>query len=124
MFVRLEARKVFLCQNLLFESHAKSSDVVAVMLDQESAGDPANEAESVSNLRELPPGPFRSLGRVLDYSDWPDRDRFLELDKALSASRSADSEAVRLQKLLHEDRLAEQSRRDSIWTVSTLSPMR
>lgn len=38
---------------------------------------------SVSRLRELPPGPYRSLGRHLDYSRWADRDRFMELDEAI-----------------------------------------
>src|SRR5579863_4324562 len=28
---------------------------------------------------KLPPGPWRSLGGYLDYSNWEERDRFLEL---------------------------------------------
>lgn len=53
---------------------------------EQMMADPAEEnAEAVSRLRRLPPGPFRSLGGFLDYSNWPDRDRFLELDRALKA---------------------------------------
>src|SRR5580658_3414955 len=37
-------------------------------------------------LRKLPPGPFRSLGGYLDYEEWPDRERFMELDRALQHS--------------------------------------
>jgi len=38
---------------------------------------------AVPRLRKLPPGPSRSLGGYLDYEGWPDRDRFMELDRAL-----------------------------------------
>jgi len=41
------------------------------------------EYEARSNLRELPPGPWRSMGRYLDYTNWSDRCRFLELDRAI-----------------------------------------
>jgi hypothetical protein len=34
-------------------------------------------------LATLPPGPFRSLGGYFSYEDWPDQQRFLELDEAL-----------------------------------------
>jgi hypothetical protein len=34
-------------------------------------------------LPELPPSPWRSLGRRLDYSTWQDRERFMELDAVL-----------------------------------------
>jgi hypothetical protein len=46
--------------------------------------DTASESvRTISRLRELPPGPFRSLGKYLDYTDWPDRDRFMELDREI-----------------------------------------
>jgi len=38
---------------------------------------------AVPRLRKLPPGPSRSLGGYLDYEGWPDRERFMELDRAL-----------------------------------------
>jgi hypothetical protein len=38
-------------------------------------------------LSQLPPGPWRSLGGYLDYSDWPERDRFIELDRAIEAGQ-------------------------------------
>lgn len=39
--------------------------------------------ENGMGLHELPPGPWRSLGRYLDYTNWPDRDRFVALDRAI-----------------------------------------
>ena len=38
-------------------------------------------------LPELPPSRWRSLGKRLDYTYWADRDRFLELDAAIVASK-------------------------------------
>jgi len=38
-------------------------------------------------------GPWRSLGGCLDYSQWPDRDRFLELDRALTMAQRREAEA-------------------------------
>lgn len=44
------------------------------------------DASPVSEpLQKLPPGPWRSLGGYLDYTDWPERDRFAELDQAIQA---------------------------------------
>jgi hypothetical protein len=34
-------------------------------------------------LPELAPSPWRSLGKRLDYSEWVERDRFIELDAAI-----------------------------------------
>ena len=39
-------------------------------------------------LAKAAPGPWRSLGGFLDYSRWEDRERFLELDRAIAASPS------------------------------------
>ena len=36
-------------------------------------------------LTPHPPGPWRSLGRYLDYTHWSDRERFRELDRAIQA---------------------------------------
>jgi len=42
------------------------------------------EAEEVPQvLPILPRGPYISLGRVLDYGHWEDRDRFIELDRRI-----------------------------------------
>ena len=55
--------------------------------------------ESARELRPSPPlqkveaGPWRSLGGYFDYSLWPDRDRFLELDRAIAAMQDAHEEA-------------------------------
>ena len=38
-------------------------------------------------LPELPVSPWRSLGKRLDYCDWEDRDRFVELDAAILLRR-------------------------------------
>lgn len=43
-------------------------------------------AEAAPTLIRLPPGPWRSLGRRLDYTNWTDRERFLELDRAIQTS--------------------------------------
>jgi hypothetical protein len=34
-------------------------------------------------LPDQPPSPWRSLGKKLNYSNWEDRDRFIELDAAI-----------------------------------------
>ena len=48
------------------------------------------EAESSPEIKppleKLPEGPWRSLGGYFDYRHWPDRDRFLELDKAIATN--------------------------------------
>ncbi len=38
-------------------------------------------------LQKLAAGPWRSLGGYFDYSLWPDRERFLELDKAIASGQ-------------------------------------
>jgi hypothetical protein len=51
------------------------------------------ECPSEVPLSERPAGPFRSLGRFLDYTDWPDRDRFLELDRAIDRAIRSEASA-------------------------------
>lgn len=46
-----------------------------------------HEAAGPVYLSELPPSAWRSLGKRLDYTYWADRDRFVELDSAIMASR-------------------------------------
>ena len=41
------------------------------------------DIEAKTTLHLLPKGPWRSLGGYLDYTDWSDRDRFIELDDAI-----------------------------------------
>ena len=43
--------------------------------------------ENSSPLQKVPPGEWRSLGGYFDYSHWVDRERFLELDKAIAANQ-------------------------------------
>lgn len=43
-----------------------------------------------SSLPQVAPGPWRSLGRYLDYTNWADRDRFVELDRAIEANAQLD----------------------------------
>ena len=38
------------------------------------------------------PGPWRSIGGYLDYTDWKDRERFMELDRAIAMSCGPESE--------------------------------
>ncbi len=47
------------------------------------ACDSEKDIEAISALFELPAGPWRSLGQHLDYTDWPDRERFIALDHAI-----------------------------------------
>src|ERR1051326_816406 len=42
-------------------------------------------------LPELPPSPWRSIGRRLDYRAWQERDRFLELDAAIASDQLKES---------------------------------
>jgi len=44
---------------------------------------PREPLNAVSRLRKQPPGPFRSLGKHLDYRGWPGCERFMELDRAI-----------------------------------------
>ena len=41
-------------------------------------------------LVKLTPGPWISLGGYLDYEGWADRERFLELDRAIAARRATE----------------------------------
>ena len=45
--------------------------------------------ESKPPLEKLAAGPWRSLGGYFDYSHWADRERFLELDKAIALARES-----------------------------------
>jgi hypothetical protein len=62
----------------------ESSDALDAMFGQQQEH---ADIEAISRLRRLPPGPWRSLGRYLDYTNWPERDRFLELDRAIARMR-------------------------------------
>lgn len=44
--------------------------------------------ESCSRLEKVPPSEWRSLGGYFDYTHWADRDRFMELDRAIAAQRN------------------------------------
>jgi hypothetical protein len=50
----------------------------------ESAPLQSAEADEFSSSK-LPPTQFRSLGGYLDYDGWEDRERFMELDRAIRA---------------------------------------
>jgi hypothetical protein len=58
---------------------------------------PRAPLNTISRLRKQPPGPFRSLGKYLDYEGWPGCQRFMELDQAIQAEaldgRSHDNRA-------------------------------
>jgi hypothetical protein len=69
--------------------------------EQEPEGEVVQDAAIIQPPREIKPplpklaaGPWRSLGGYFDYSSWSDRDRFLELDRAIAAGqdlRDADA---------------------------------
>jgi hypothetical protein len=65
----------------LAEQHEREARVTR---DAEPAG-PAREVKAP--LPKLEAGPWRSLGGYFDYTHWADRERFLELDKAIAASQ-------------------------------------
>jgi hypothetical protein len=46
-------------------------------------------------LQKLSPTPWLSLGEYLDYSDWEDRERFMELDRAIGALAPHQREVAR-----------------------------
>ena len=43
--------------------------------------------ENSSPLQKLPPSEWRSLGGYFDYCEWVDRERFMELDRAIAANQ-------------------------------------
>jgi hypothetical protein len=43
--------------------------------------------ESQGRLQKVAQGPWRSLGGYFDYTDWQDRERFMELDMAIARSQ-------------------------------------
>ena len=43
--------------------------------------------ENSSPLQKLPPSEWRSLGGYFDYCHWADRERFMELDKAIAGTQ-------------------------------------
>jgi hypothetical protein len=70
----------------------KEQEFVQFEADElEAAGESLEDPESGSSLYPLPPGRFRSLGRHLDYTDWPDRERFVALDRELKITRTQRS---------------------------------
>jgi hypothetical protein len=50
------------------------------------ARNPGSVPETLSNLNRLPRARWRSLGAHLDYTHWPERDRFLQLDCEIKAA--------------------------------------
>jgi hypothetical protein len=45
--------------------------------------------ENQGPLQKVAQGPWRSLGGYFDYTDWQDRERFMELDRAIALSRQS-----------------------------------
>jgi hypothetical protein len=43
--------------------------------------------ETKPPLQKVAASPWRSLGGYFDYSHWPERERFLELDKAIASGQ-------------------------------------
>ena len=52
-----------------------------------TAVDRSADPEAFSALYRLPRARWRSLGEHLDYTHWPDRERFVQLDREILASR-------------------------------------
>ena len=54
-----------------------------------------NSSREIRNpLQKVAAGPYTSLGGYFDYSLWPDRERFLELDKAIAAGQEIREDEV------------------------------
>jgi len=49
-----------------------------------------NVPRAISPRRRLPPSQFRSRGESLNYAEWSERERFMELDKAIRPRRQED----------------------------------
>jgi hypothetical protein len=81
------------------EFEGSSSEAAILLLQelaraQEFGGRKPQEArtqqrtsECSAPLQKLPPSDWRSLGGYFDYGPWSDRDRFMELDRAIAASQ-------------------------------------
>jgi hypothetical protein len=86
------------------EAQAKSRAVQARGVRDRVTHDqvaPVRNDEVPGSLREIKPplekladGPWRSLGGYFDYSLWPERERFLELDRAIAAGQDLRDGAV------------------------------
>lgn len=77
--------------SLTIASETRIADNAAVEKDAHSlevwqSGQEEPAPVLVRPLREVAPGPWRSLGRYLDYTNWPERERFVELDRAIETN--------------------------------------
>lgn len=59
-------------------------DLFEIDVPHDEAGAQEERPVYSQPMEILPPGPCRSLGRVLDYTSWGDRERFVELDALLA----------------------------------------
>lgn len=50
--------------------------------------------ESTPPMPKLPPSEWRSLGGYFDYCLWADRERFMELDRAIAAAQRGQMYAI------------------------------
>lgn len=66
------------------------------------ASENLDEGQITTPLEKLPPGPWCSLGGYFDYSEWPDRQRFLELDKAIAVAQDAPERHAQAEKQVPE----------------------
>ena len=92
---RRAVRPVFV---FAFQTNVLRGSRRLINMSQMQAVKPLNQTEgnsSIYALKELKPGPWRSLGRVLDYSTWAERQRFLELDYAIAQINSLRSGSER-----------------------------
>lgn len=80
----------------------ESKTLLAGVGEREFAGGPSvdlwsgdiTDAPPARPLKPLAPGPWRSLGRYLDYSNWADRERFVELDRAIQSNAQLDRDEI------------------------------
>jgi hypothetical protein len=71
---------------------AEEQERAAGMVQDAGIGMPSRENKCP--LPKLAEGPWRSLGGYFDYSLWADRDRFLELDRAIAAGQECREDGL------------------------------
>jgi hypothetical protein len=71
--------------------------------------------------QKLPPTPWLSLGGYLDYSGWEERERFMELDRAIGSLAPHQREVARYCRVLYSVRIDTQP--DERETINCASPL-
>lgn len=71
----------------LAEEHERRARVAENLASHSPSNTRSEAGETKPPLQKVADGPWRSLGGYFDYSLWPDRERFMELDRAIAAAQ-------------------------------------